>query len=155
MKDVYPSQGMDNHSYLKVAQEEICTKQAYGKKDIGIPGLSKTWKYFLTLMDTYFLLSYNTGHRAGGGLPATSLCGRTDNAFFVIRLKFCNSLIPWHFFRVNCLSALFPQYPPSPISFIILIILHCNCNICLIYVLYQTAGSLKEENFSVWIQLVN
>lgn len=32
MKDVYPSQGMDNHSYLKVAQEEICTKQAYGKK---------------------------------------------------------------------------------------------------------------------------
>lgn len=146
---------MDNHSYLKVAQEETCTKQACGKNDIGILGFSKTWKYFLSLMDTYSLLSYNAGHRAGWGLPATSLCVSTDNAFFVIRLKFCNSLFPWHFFRVNCLSAVFPQYPPSHISFIILIILHYNCNICFIYVLYQTADSLREEIFSVWIQLVN
>lgn len=146
---------MDNHSYLKVAQEETCAKQAYGKNDIGILGFSKTRTYFLSLTDVYFLLSYNAGHRAGWGLPATSLCMSTDDAFFVIRWKLCNSLFPRHFLRVNCLSAVFPQYAPSHISFITLITLHCNCNICFVCVLYQTAGSLREEIFSVWIQLVN
>lgn len=149
---------MDNHSYLKVAQEETCAKQAYGKNDIGILGFSKTRTYFLSLTDVYFLLSYNAGHRAGWGLPATSLCMSTDDAFFVIRWKLCNSLFPRHFLRVNCLSAVFPQYAPSHISFITLI--HCTVIVIFALSVYSTrllvpwGRKFSLCEFSWWMRYV-
>ena len=117
--------------------------------DTRILGVLQNWEYYILLRDISFQFFYNAGNIQEYGwwvLPAISLCMRIDNVFFVIRLRLCNSLFPWHFSVVNCLST-----APSSISLDPLIMLHCNSWLSINSI--KTVSSLSGRNF-LWMNSV-
>lgn len=120
--------------------------------DTRILGVLQNWEYYILLMDISFQFFYNAGNIQEYGwwvLPAISLCMRIDNVFFVIRLRLCNSLFPWHFSVVNCLSTV-----PSSIS---LLTHWSHYTVILGYLstLLRQWVPWAEGTFSEWIQLLN